>query len=273
MKAKFFAQPWLLVLLIGVALFVLTFAATMVTGNTNYLPTLLLLGSFVVPVAFVTYFYQYVMHREISIPLLTTCLVAGGVLGSIFAGVVEMSTLNALNIPGLFGVSLIEEVAKLIFPIAMYLGWSYRHEADGLLFGVAAGMGFAALETMGYGLTTLIDSNADINSLTQVLLARGLLSPAGHAAWTGFVCAILWRQREKKGHMVINLPVVGAFVVTILLHTAWNINASISTVGTAGALLSILVSIVIVVVSLGLVLNRCRESRKAVIDGGLVTPE
>lgn len=273
MRPNSFIPPWLRVLFVGVVLFILTLGATMVTGNTNYLPTLLMLGSFAVPVAFVTYFYEYVMHREISIPLLTTCLVAGGVLGSIFAGVVEMGMLSSLNVPGLFGVGLIEEVAKLIFPVAMYLGWRYRHEADGLLFGVAAGMGFAALETMGYGLTTLIDTNGDINSLTRVLLARGLLSPAGHAAWTGFVCAILWRQREKKGHMVIDLPVVGAFVVAILLHAAWNINANVIPASNLGALLSMGASVVIVIISLVLVLNRYRESRKAVIDGGLVTPD
>ena len=130
MKSKSLVPPWLLVLVVGVALFILTLMATVITGNTNYLPTLLLVGSFVVPVSFVTYFYEYVRHREISVPLLANCLVAGGVLGSIFAGVVESGTLRALDIPGLFGVSLIEEAAKLIFPVAMYLGWRYRHEAD-----------------------------------------------------------------------------------------------------------------------------------------------
>jgi len=142
-----------------------------------------------------------------------------------------------------------------------------------LLFGVAAGMGFAALETMGYGLSALIDSNGDINSLTQILLARGMLSPAGHAAWTGFVCAILWRQRERKGHMVIDMSVIGAFLVAILLHAAWNINSSAVPVGSLGSWLSIVVGSAIVVVSLVLVLNRYYESKKAVIDGGLVTPD
>lgn len=247
--------------------------ATIITANTNYLPTLLLLGSFVVPVSFVTYFYEYVKHREISIFLLTACLVAGGVLGSIFAGVVEAGTLGSLNVLGLFGVGLIEEAAKLIFPIAMYIGWRYRHEADGLLFGVAAGMGFAALETMGYGLTTLLDSNGDINSLTQVLLARGLLSPAGHAAWTGFVCAILWRQREKKGRLTINWTVIGAFLLAALLHALWNIAAGINVTTTSGMLVSVGVSVLIVVGSLAIIMSRYLEARKAVIDGGLDTPE
>ncbi len=273
MNKKWYSQPWLLVLVFGIVLFILTQQATILTANTNYLPTLLLLGSFVVPVAFVTYFYEYVKHREISIPLLTICLIAGGVIGSIVAGVLEAGTLNTLNVAGLFGVGLIEELAKLIFPVAMYVMWRYRHEADGLLFGVAAGMGFAALETMGYGLTTLIDSNGDINSLTQVLLARGLLSPAGHAAWTGFVCAVLWRERERKGRPTVNLKVVGAFIVAMVLHALWNINASVNPTTTGGFVLSIAASVVIVIISLVLVLNRYREARKDVIDKRLVTPD
>lgn len=273
MNRKSSFQPWLLVLFFGTALFLLTFQATVITANTNYLPTLLMLGSFIVPVAFVTYFYEYVKHREISIPLLTICFVAGGVLGSIFAGVVEASTLSSLNVPALFGVGLIEETAKLIFPLIMYFGWRYRHEADGLLFGMAAGMGFAALETMGYGLTTLIDSNGDINSLTQVLMARGLVSPAGHAAWTGYVCAVLWRERERHGKLTINWKVVVAFVVAIILHAFWNIAASINISTAAGTGVSAGMSGAIVIISLVLILGRYREARKAVIEEGLITPE
>lgn len=272
MNRKFF-QPWFHVLFFGVILFILTLQATIITANTNYLPTLLLLGAFIVPVAFVTYFYEYVKHREISIPTLTICFVAGGVLGSIFAGVIETGTLTSLDVPGLFGVGLIEESAKLIFPLIMYAGWRYRHEADGLLFGIAAGMGFAALETMGYGLTTLIDSNGDINSLTQVLLARGLVSPAGHAAWTGFVCAVLWRERERHGKPSFNWRVIGAFITAIVLHAFWNIAASLDTSTAGGSMISVASSMLIVIISLTLVLGRYREARKSVIDRGLVTPE
>ena len=262
MKSKFYIQPWLLILIVGVALFLLTQQATIITANTNYLPTLLLLGSFVVPVSFVAYFYEYVKHREISVSLLTTCLLAGGVLGSIFAGVVESGTLTNFNVAGLFAVGLIEEAAKLIFPLVMYFGRWYRHEADGLLFGVAAGMGFAALETMGYGLTTLIDSNGDINSLTQVLLARGLVSPAGHAAWTGFVCAILWRERERKPRGMLNLAAMAAFVVAVALHSVWNIVNGVGGSAVVRIVVTVAGSLAIAVTSLILLFRRVRESRR-----------
>ena len=85
---KYF-KPWLQILVIGIILFVATEQALRITGNLNYFPTVILLGSFVVPVAFVTYFYEHVMHREISLLLLTTCFLVGGILGIIAAGLLQ----------------------------------------------------------------------------------------------------------------------------------------------------------------------------------------
>ena len=256
-------QRWGQILVTGAVLFVASEQALRLTGNPNFFPTVILLGAFVVPVTFVTYFYEHVMHYEISLPLLTTCFVVGGVLGLIAAGVLEYSTLRNLGIAGMFGVGLIEETVKLIFPLAMYFGWRYRHEADGLLFGLAAGMGFAALETMGYGLVSFMQSRGNVDSLQQLLIIRGFLSPAGHAAWTGFFCAVLWRERERKGKITINLPVITAFVLAVLLHSAWNILNSLSD-GTAGRM-AIVISGNVVIAGIGIfmVFRRYRESKRS----------
>jgi len=265
-KAQFIRSRWFQILAGGILLFVATEEALRVTGNPNFLPTVILLGAFVVPVTFVTYFYEYVRHREISLPLLTTCFLVGGVLGLVAAGVLEWGTLSTLSILGLFGVGLIEESVKLIFPLIMYLGWQYRHEADGLLFGVAAGMGFAALETMGYALVSLIQSQGDVGALEQVLLIRGVLSPAGHAAWTGFICAILWRERERKGRKVPNFTVAGAFVLAVVLHALWDIINSFSGGTMTQFVIVIVGNIVIAGISLALVIRRLREARRLLID-------
>jgi len=256
-------KPWLQILIVGIILFIASEQALRITGNPNFFPTVILLGSFVVPIAFVAYFYEHVRHREISLPLLTTCFLVGGVLGLIAAGFLEYETLTGLGILGLFGVGLIEESAKLTFPVIMYIGWRYRHEADGLLFGIAAGMGFAALETMGYGLVSFIQSRGDIGVLQQVLLMRGFLSPAGHAAWTGFVCAVLWREREKKGHVTINFAVLGAFILAVVLHALWDIINSLGGQTIAQFIIVIVGNIVIAGISLTLVIRRYREAKKA----------
>jgi protease PrsW len=63
----------------------------------------------------------------------------------------------------------------------------------------------------------------------QTLLIRGLLSPSGHAAWTGNFCAAWWREREIHGHAVFNASIFGFFVFAVFLHAMWDIMGSIST--------------------------------------------
>lgn len=262
-----FIKPWLQILLVGIVLFIATEQALRITNNPNFFPTVVLLGAFTVPIAFVVYFYEHVKHREISMPLLTTCFIVGGVLGIIAAGFLEYGTLRRMSILGLFGVALIEESVKLIFPVIMYIGWRYRHEADGLLFGLAAGMGFAALETMGYGLVSFFQSRGDINVLQQVLIIRGFLSPAGHAAWTGFICAVLWRERERKGHAIISWSVISAFILTIVLHALWDIINSIGGQTVTQFIIVIFGNIVIAAGSLTLVVRRYLEAKKSLALG------
>lgn len=261
MMNKILHMYWLQILIGGILLFFLAQQAAIITQNTNFYPTVLLIGAFVVPITFVTYFYQYVRDREISLPVLTLCFVVGGILGLIAAGVLEFETLSNAGIFQIAGISFIEETVKLIFPIGMYIAWRYRHEADGLLFGVSAGMGFAALETMGYGMTSLIQAHGQIANMQQVLVVRGLLSPAGHAAWTGLVCAALWRKREHS-HRFLNLSVIGTFLLAVLLHTLWNV-ASLSNTNTpAGLTYAVLGFFAVGAFSLILVMSRFRSVRK-----------
>ena len=120
------------------------------------------------------------------------------------------------------GIGVIEEGAKLILPLVFYFLGRYRSEAAGIVLGVATAMGFAALETMGYGFTSLLVSKGNLGLLDGVLLVRGLTSPAGHAAWTGLVCAVLWRERLKAGHATFNWRVGGAFATAVILHALWD---------------------------------------------------
>jgi len=257
MKTRLFSQTWLQILIVGILLFTGAIEAFRITNNPNFFPTVVLLGAFLVPVVFVTYFYEHIKHQEISLPLLTTSFIVGGVLGLIAAGILEWGTLRNLGLLQLAVIGLIEETVKLTLPVIMYISWHYRHEADGLLFGTAAGMGFAALETMGYGLVAFVQSDNSIQTLQDVLLIRGFLSPAGHAAWTGFVCATIWRERERKGHIAINWAVIWAFVLAVVLHTLWNAFNSI------GALVGIIGGIAIAAISLTLLISRYREAKKS----------
>jgi RsiW-degrading membrane proteinase PrsW (M82 family) len=104
--------------------------------------------------------------------------------------------MRALGFLPKLGIGLIEESAKLIVPLIFYFVGRYRSEAAGIVLGVATAAGFAGLETMGYGFVSLLTSKDNLGVLDEVLLVRGLTSPAGHMAWAGLVCAVLWRETQ-----------------------------------------------------------------------------
>jgi RsiW-degrading membrane proteinase PrsW (M82 family) len=227
-RLEFVRHTWFLVLCTGLALFAGMDVAFNVTRNLNLLPAVILLGATLVPVTFVVYVHQRVQAKDVPVGAVAVIAFLAGALGLVVAGLLEYATLRELGFLRLLGVGVVEECAKLVIPIAVYFRRRYTSEADGLLFGVASGMGFAALESMGYGLVTFLRSQGSLGNLEMTLLVRALLSPVGHAAWTGLVCAVIWRQRERAGRSVISWPVVSAFMAAVLLHTAWNMTASLT---------------------------------------------
>lgn len=264
-------RAWLQILVVGAVLFILLAQALQSTQNPNYVPSLLLIGAFLVPVVFVTYIYEHEHIRDIPVPTVAFCFLWGGIVGTVVAGMVEYETVHALGILPLLGVGAIEESAKLLAPLALFARGRYRSEADGLVFGVASGMGFAALETMGYGFVALLASQGNLGELERTLLIRGVLSPAGHAAWTGLICAVLWRERVRAGHAAMNRAVVGAFIVAVVLHALWDIFNSVSVPTMVGEVGVDLLSLAVAVISLVLLTRRVREASRARVEASAAT--
>jgi RsiW-degrading membrane proteinase PrsW (M82 family) len=217
-------RAWFQTLVAGSLMWVAVTRATVATQNVNLVPSVIALGAFLGPVVFVIYVYE--RAREVSWPTLLRCFIAGGVLGVTAASVLEYRTLLDLGALPTIAIGLIEESCKLLVPLAILAFGPYRREADGLLFGVASGMGFAAFESMGYGLTALLLSGGGIHQVEQLLFVRGVLAPAGHGAWTGLICAYLWRARGRPG-VGSKLAVVAAFAVVVTLHALWDSSNSI----------------------------------------------
>ena len=137
------------------------------------------------------------------------------------ASVLEYRTLMDLHTLPTVMVGLIEETCKLLVPVAIFVVGRYRREADGILFGVASGLGFAAFETMGYGVTALFLSHGHIGEVEKLLFLRGVLAPAGHGAWTGCVCAMLWRARVRRTAEA-KAAVLFAFIAAVTFHALWD---------------------------------------------------
>jgi RsiW-degrading membrane proteinase PrsW (M82 family) len=225
MRDRWRRWAWLGVLVVGLILYFVVLRTLVRTQNPNFVPALILLGATVVPLAFLTFAQARAGRWQVPAWALVTSGFFGGVIGTVVAGTLEYDTLRGLGALPMLFVALIEESAKLIVPIVLLFVVLARHErrlpSDGLIIGVAAGMGFAALETMGYAFTALLSSQGDIGAVEQTLFLRGLTAPAGHTAWTGLTAGALWALLAAPGTKRA-LEFIGTFVGAVVLHTLWD---------------------------------------------------
>src|SRR5581483_7118481 len=218
----------------------------------------------------------YIANRALrasgNINLVPTVLLLGGVLGTATATLLEVEFVRTLSLGTLFLVALSEEFAKLLGIVWLLRRQEYLSEAHGLVFGAAAGMGFAAFESMGYGLTFFLLSRGNLDVVGSVLLTRGLLSPFGHGTWTALVASTMWRERAE-GRSIVGLPVLGAFLTAVILHTAWDSFASVPLMGVVVPGLGVQISLLIVgAIGLALLYLRMRESNQQSSTINLTTP-
>ncbi|MGH3807242.1 MAG: PrsW family intramembrane metalloprotease [Pseudonocardiaceae bacterium] len=214
---------WLPVLLVGIGLFLAVRQALVITGNPALVPSLLVLSALLVPVAFVVYVDGRNPAFDLPLSVLLSGALLGGVLAAAVVSVLEFDTIQRLGQLPTILIGLIEEAAKLLVPIAILIFTRYRaNPADGLLIGVAVGMGFAVLETLGYGFVTLLATGGDLTNAEGVLLLRGALGPAGHATWTGLAAAALWWAHAQRWRPRALAVAIGTFLLVVALHAAWD---------------------------------------------------
>ncbi|WP_328823583.1 PrsW family intramembrane metalloprotease [Microlunatus kandeliicorticis] len=217
---------WIAVLVAGVIAYLLVLRTMVRTENPNFVPSLILLGSIVVPATVLVFAASGGRRVLVSPGLLTLVAVVGGVIGTVAAGSLEYDTLVRLRTVPMIFVGLIEESVKLILPVLVLIWVRIRRSSRvgaeaGVIIGVASGMGFATLETMGYGFTALLRSG-NVGAVEATLLLRAILAPAGHVAWTGLASAAIWAIPDAPHRGRAVLRAVGVFFAVVLLHAAWD---------------------------------------------------
>lgn len=214
---------WVAVLAIGLVLYLAVLRTMVDTRNPNFVPATILLGATVVPATFLTFAQGRSGRWQVPAWILAAAAFFGGVVGVVVAGQLEYDALRDLGALPMFFVAVIEECAKLIVPVAILaLLWRRRRDpSDGLVIGVASGMGFAALETMGYAFTALLASGGNIGAVEETLFVRGLLAPAGHTAWTGLTAGALYALAAHPGGRRAAI-FLGTLLGAIILHTLWD---------------------------------------------------
>ena len=212
---------WLRVLLIGFIIYAATIFTLLLTGNINLFPSVVLLGNFLVPVAFVSFFYEGRESFSVNMPATAMCFFYGGALGTIAASLLEPIFIHELTFMTAFMVGIIEEAAKLIGVFLIARRRQYNSILDGIILGSAAGMGFAAFESTGYAFTAFLQSGGSLSQTVFITLLRGIASPVGHGTWTAILSSTLLKE-SVRGRFYINTQVIKAYVAVVVLHGLWD---------------------------------------------------
>jgi protease PrsW len=220
-------RAWVRIFLGGLALWIATVVVQFITLNPNLVPTLILIGSFLVPVTFVAYAFEHRASDTLTEHTIFVGFVYGGVLGVLGATVLEAFLLHGSSV-GYIGVGLIEEGVKLVA-----LWWVARRlhtyvVRDGIVLGATVGFGFAAFESAGYAFNALFTMHGlSLASVVETELLRGILTPVGHGLWTGILGGVLFHA-ARNGRLRISLGLIIWYLVVSGLHAFWDASGGIA---------------------------------------------
>lgn len=216
---------WLVVLIVGVALLVLTRQVCLITGNPHLWPAYLLVGALILPATVVSFVDGMSTTFVVAPVYLIVIAAVGGVLGVMLAGLGEFGLQSVLGELPRIAVALVEEASKLIIPLAALL-LVRRDAANGLIIGMASGGGFAVVETLGYTGAAMVHAGTTLSDVDQMLWERGIFSPATHIAWTGLASCALGCAFERRWSLIAILGFIGAFGLAVVLHTLWDASST-----------------------------------------------
>lgn len=223
---------WWGVLLIGLALWAASVGAVFVTGNIIVLPTIVLLGSFVVPVTGVVWYLDHDQGPSLSPRRVVSAFIIAGVLGILVASLLEFWLVYGPGTIGMLKVGFIEEFVKGAAIVLLALGLRSYTTRDGMVLGAAVGFGFAALESSGYALASLfvVQGQQLVLSVSSVVfteLVRGVLAPFGHGLWSAILGGVIFHA-ARKGHLRLTWSVLIAYIGVSILHAGFDLFGGIT---------------------------------------------
>ncbi|WP_407267769.1 PrsW family glutamic-type intramembrane protease [Radiobacillus sp. PE A8.2] len=219
-------KPWLFsrVFLVLAATYILLYICVYTFQNSNAIPGLMMIGSFLVPFSLLIFFWETNAPRNISIYEVVKMLFIGGTSSLVitlllysFLPVFELGYLAAIT------VGIVEEVGKLMIIAYFVNRLNTSFILNGLLIGAAIGAGFAAFESAGYAFNFgLLYGN---EAMISIIFNRAWMSIGTHVIWSAIAGAALvyvkGNSTLQKNHFLDN-KFIRLFSVAIILHAIWD---------------------------------------------------
>jgi RsiW-degrading membrane proteinase PrsW (M82 family) len=211
---------WWKALLVGLGLWAATIAVTAATLNSNLIPTLILLGSFLAPFCVVLFVAERVTGNMTGTELMLAFVVSG-VFGVLGASLLEVNLRP--TVWTYLGVGFIEEFVKAVILVVIGFRVVPKTARQGALLGATVGAGFAAFESAGYAFNAaLTPGGINLVSMLQTEVLRSILTPVGHVLWTAIIGAVLFAAARERPRYRFTFGIILAFVGVSILHGLWD---------------------------------------------------
>lgn len=220
----------------GLGVILLLYLAGLITAA-------ILVAAFLVPILYVLYVYEVRVFRDAPVLVFGLTFGAGIVIGVVvtIVGNLVRGPLPAIDASP-FGINVdlaafllsvvvlpvIQEVLKPIPALALRGRAEFSQTIDGLVLGVAAGLGFALAQTIVQlsGVIATLDVRTDPANWIFPLVTYAVLLPVLHGSSTGVIAAALWRigkrhrGRLEAGGLIAGLASQVAFAAGTQLVVA-----------------------------------------------------
>jgi RsiW-degrading membrane proteinase PrsW (M82 family) len=180
----------------------------------------LLAAAVLVPALYLVYLYEAQVYRDEPAKVLGLTMAAGVVLG-VLATIISDAVLNESSplklSPGagfIVGscilLPIIQEVIKPLPVLALRGQGKFSETIDGLTFGVAAGLGFAAAESIVQFSKVIATEPVHTSSANWLFPVLGvcILTPLLQGTCTGVMVAVLWKPSRLSNPLyLMGVPV------------------------------------------------------------------
>jgi protease PrsW len=186
-----------------------------------------------VPVPFYVAFSTWVDRFEPEPPwLLAFAFLWGSTIAVFFSILLNgiAGELFASHLVAIATAPVVEETAKAGALVLLFV-WrrdEFDNVTDGIIYAAMVGLGFAMTENIQYYSTAVAADGGKGAAIVFVL--RGIMSPFSHPLYTSMTGIGLGIARESDRRNVKLIAPVAGLVGAILLHSLWNLSASLGLV-------------------------------------------
>ena len=220
--------------------FIVGLAGILILYIAGLITAAILVATFLVPVLYLIYVYEAQVYRDEPATVLGFTIGGGVVLGLVVT-VIERALYNpyanvgnplrgaGLSIAALLFVGLlvpvVQEVVKPLPALLLPNRADFPETVDGLVFGIAAGLGFSVAASLVAfsGALTGLPARLDPGNWIFDLTTLAVLQPLLQGSATGIIVAAIWRYRRGR----LGQRELGGLGVAVLAHVAFALGTQV----------------------------------------------